>query len=422
MLRLAVFVLVAASAFAQATDPTVLETSEVGFAVDASSATRVSVVGDFNGWDVSRTPLARDASGTWKVRTDLRKGKVYDYAFVVDGHWILDPKNPLKTGDGKLSVIEVPGASDDQVAGGGLADVRAMLKKMNERLSYYGDEVSQLRKELGATNDTIAKKEAQIDLLRKDLDDARSERVTLTKEVTEARIRLDEVSQRYTTLKSDTENHTDDSEKSAKRVADIQKQFSDMQSKMNSVLQEKRTAEERAQKAEDQAHDLEARFHALDAKYMALAKEGSAGGHDDEDAGHDGAEPPRDHDDPNWGPIHSKEGSDPKDGPAKKTDGPEPKGISAEKHGLGPEAHDLLPGKDDGRVLVVGETTRMVMISLGGKHGVKEGDEFFIRRGAKAIAKVKVLHVEDEFSRAEVQGDVKMSDIAADDPVVAAEK
>ncbi len=221
MLRLAAFVLVAASAFAQATDPSVLETTEVAFAVDASSASKVSVVGDFNGWDVSRTPLARDASGTWKVRTDLRKGKVYDYAFVVDGHWILDPKNPLKSTDGKLSLIEVPGGDDGQVTGGGLDTVRAMLKKMNERLSYYGDEVAQLRKELSTTNDTIAKKEAQIDLLRKDLDDARSERVTLTKEVTEARIRLDEVSQRYTTLKSDTENHTDDSEKSAKKVAEV---------------------------------------------------------------------------------------------------------------------------------------------------------------------------------------------------------
>ncbi|GEM_PF-4796800 len=396
MLRLAALLCIAASVLAEGTDPSVLETSEVAFAIEASTATKVTVVGDFNGWDVDRTPLTKDATGTWKVRTDLRRGKVYDYAFVVDGHWVVDSKNPLHSAGGKLSVIEVPGGGEDSVSGGGLDPIRAMLKRMSERLSFYGDEIGALRREMAGHTDTIAKKEAQIDLFRRDLDDARNEKLTLTRDLTEARIRLDEITQRYTTIKAEKDTHTDESDKAVKKSADMQKQYAELQGKMNALLQEKRVAEERAQRAEQQAKEAETRFHTLDRRYQ----EKSEGSEEDET------------DD---GPLPFIRPSDPtKEGPMF---GP-PQGPGSSNTPEPPLDDELSSKPRDGKVLVVGVSTKYLMISLGAKHGVKVGDEYFVRRGPQTIAKLRVEKVQDDYSTAEVQGDAKMLDIAVDDPVV----
>ena len=66
----------------------------------ASRATRVSVVGDFNDWDASRTPMRRvDGGGTWIARVPLPEGHRV-YAFVVDGdRWVVDPTAPLAPAD-----------------------------------------------------------------------------------------------------------------------------------------------------------------------------------------------------------------------------------------------------------------------------------------------------------------------------------
>lgn len=397
MLRLVAFLCVTASLLADGTDPSVLETSEVAFAIEAPTAAKVTVVGDFNGWDVARTPLTKDATGTWKVRTDLRCGKVYDYAFVVDGHWIVDPKNPLRSAGGKLSVMEVPGGGEDTVAGGGLEPIRAMLKRMGEKLSYYGDEIGALRREMAAHTDTIAKKEAQIDLFRRELDDARNEKVTLTRDLTEARIRLDEVSQRYTTLKAEKDTHTDDSDRAVKKAADMQKQYTELQGKMNALLQEKRTAEERAQKAEQQAKEAETRFRALDQAYMKREEGGKEEGEVED------------------GPIPFIHLDDPAKRP---TFGPPPAAGDGGAKTPEPPLDELSSKPHDGRVLVVGVSTKYLMINLGRKHGVKIGDEFFVRRGPQTIARLRVDKVQDDYSSAEVQGEVKMTDIAIDDPVV----
>jgi hypothetical protein len=68
---------------------------KVQFVLDAPSAKRVAVVGDFNAWDASRAPLERDsASGIWSTLVDVRPGR-HVYAFLVDGKvWTLDPNAP----------------------------------------------------------------------------------------------------------------------------------------------------------------------------------------------------------------------------------------------------------------------------------------------------------------------------------------
>jgi hypothetical protein len=65
------------------------------FVLDSPRAARVSLVGDFNGWDPEATPLVRDSSsGIWTATVPLLPGR-HVYAFMVDGTaWTLDPRAP----------------------------------------------------------------------------------------------------------------------------------------------------------------------------------------------------------------------------------------------------------------------------------------------------------------------------------------
>jgi Carbohydrate-binding module 48 (Isoamylase N-terminal domain) len=67
----------------------------VRFALAAPGASRVTLVGDFNGWDSRATPLQpAGAAGVWVVEVPLTQGR-YEYAFVVDGQeWRPDPAAP----------------------------------------------------------------------------------------------------------------------------------------------------------------------------------------------------------------------------------------------------------------------------------------------------------------------------------------
>jgi hypothetical protein len=72
----------------------------VRFVLVAPGVSRVSVVGDFNGWNAAVTPLRRDGTGHWSVEVPLPAGR-YVYAFVLDGQrWVADPAAPLAPEDG----------------------------------------------------------------------------------------------------------------------------------------------------------------------------------------------------------------------------------------------------------------------------------------------------------------------------------
>ena len=68
----------------------------VEFVFVAPAARNVSLVGDFNGWDASATPMRRtDGRTTWSISVSLPAGR-HVYAFVVDGNdWVADPQAPL---------------------------------------------------------------------------------------------------------------------------------------------------------------------------------------------------------------------------------------------------------------------------------------------------------------------------------------
>jgi hypothetical protein len=84
----------------------------VEFVFVAPTARNVSLVGDFNGWDMTATPMRRtDGRTTWSVSVPLAAGR-HVYAFVVDGNdWVADPQAPLSPEQWfgqRNSVIVVP--------------------------------------------------------------------------------------------------------------------------------------------------------------------------------------------------------------------------------------------------------------------------------------------------------------------------
>jgi 1,4-alpha-glucan branching enzyme len=57
----------------------------------------VAVAGTFNNWNQSQFLFAR-IDGEWVCRIVLPPGK-YEYKFIVDGNWLLDPRNSKVTHD-----------------------------------------------------------------------------------------------------------------------------------------------------------------------------------------------------------------------------------------------------------------------------------------------------------------------------------
>jgi len=84
------------------------------FVLIAPQAARVSLVGDFNGWNASATPMTAQGAGTWTVFVALQPG-MHTYSFVVDGsHFVADPAAPIAPDDGyghRSSVVLVGGSS-----------------------------------------------------------------------------------------------------------------------------------------------------------------------------------------------------------------------------------------------------------------------------------------------------------------------
>jgi hypothetical protein len=92
-----------------ATGHAAVETRQVELRLSAP-ASSVTVVGDFNDWDPSGTPLRPTGrSGVWSVELRLKPGR-YHYTFLIDGNrWAGDPAEPQVTSDfgAPVSVLTV---------------------------------------------------------------------------------------------------------------------------------------------------------------------------------------------------------------------------------------------------------------------------------------------------------------------------
>ncbi len=80
----------------------------VKFVLHRPGARSVSIVGDFNDWNPSATPMEDlDGDGTWVAVVPLKKGR-YNYAFVVNNSlWIPDPlaTDYVKDGFGNVNSV-----------------------------------------------------------------------------------------------------------------------------------------------------------------------------------------------------------------------------------------------------------------------------------------------------------------------------
>ena len=67
---------------------------KVTFVLDkeaCSDAKTVTIVGDFNNWNRSETPLKKLKSGDFSVSINLATGKDYQYRYLIDNNkWIND--------------------------------------------------------------------------------------------------------------------------------------------------------------------------------------------------------------------------------------------------------------------------------------------------------------------------------------------
>jgi chromosome partitioning protein len=69
------------------------------FSVVAPDAKSVEIAGDFNNWAASQeSKLEKTSNGVWTKEFILQPG-CYQYKFVVDGQWIVDPNNPATAPD-----------------------------------------------------------------------------------------------------------------------------------------------------------------------------------------------------------------------------------------------------------------------------------------------------------------------------------
>jgi 1,4-alpha-glucan branching enzyme len=60
---------------------------------------RLNLVGDFNNWSITETPLKKAADGSWSVALTLDGGRQYEYRYLADGQtwhndWAADAYTP----------------------------------------------------------------------------------------------------------------------------------------------------------------------------------------------------------------------------------------------------------------------------------------------------------------------------------------
>ena len=59
----------------------------------AAGATKITLVGEFNGWDKEAAPMKKAADGSFSVKEKLEVNKQYQFRYLIDGKtWINDWK------------------------------------------------------------------------------------------------------------------------------------------------------------------------------------------------------------------------------------------------------------------------------------------------------------------------------------------
>lgn len=107
----------------------VIDGNRVTFLLFDPDATMANVVGTHNHWDLSAGVMQRDQRGVWSLEAEVPLEGSYDYKFVVDGRWEIDPRNPDRGFDHKGRIN-----SRYQVSTSAAAEAR--LRRIAETLEH----------------------------------------------------------------------------------------------------------------------------------------------------------------------------------------------------------------------------------------------------------------------------------------------
>ncbi len=90
-----------------------------------TDANEVRLAGNFNGWNPGELVMTKTAGG-WELPYVLSKGN-YEYKFIVDGEWMIDPRNPyvIRHGDNTNSFLAIEPNFDFNLEG--FADASSVL-------------------------------------------------------------------------------------------------------------------------------------------------------------------------------------------------------------------------------------------------------------------------------------------------------
>ena len=91
------------------------------------------LVGDFNNWSITETPLARAADGSWSVALTLEGGQKYEYRYYADGQtwhndWAADAY-VLNTFGSENSVVDLAGEGEKAAKPAAAAKKKSASKK-----------------------------------------------------------------------------------------------------------------------------------------------------------------------------------------------------------------------------------------------------------------------------------------------------
>jgi 1,4-alpha-glucan branching enzyme len=55
------------------------------------TANRINLAGDFNNWDIENIPMKKQIGGEFSTSIDLKKGKEYEFKYIINGNdWLND--------------------------------------------------------------------------------------------------------------------------------------------------------------------------------------------------------------------------------------------------------------------------------------------------------------------------------------------
>jgi len=143
----------------------------VEFKLMAPQAQQVFLSGSFNNWSAESDPMKRDKNGLWKKTRNLPLD-TYEYKFIVDGVWTLDPDcpdtvvNPFGTIN---SVVHVQPGSEST------SKKEKLVEKLRAKLSKWNMEIDKLEAkadQAGSDAKTIYRKQVLLlQAMRKDFED-----------------------------------------------------------------------------------------------------------------------------------------------------------------------------------------------------------------------------------------------------------